>query len=95
MHWLAFSEEQISKGRPARFIETANLAIKNGAFDSEVFRDPAGKLGKAVESVTVSRNQFALTILDVSERPESIDLQLVNEQIGVERFRTAGEPDGA
>jgi hypothetical protein len=51
---LALSENQISKGGTAGFVEATNLAVEYSAFDAEVFGDPGCKLGEAVECVAVS-----------------------------------------
>jgi hypothetical protein len=72
---LPLSEKQIPKRRPAIFIEATNLAVEHGAFDSEMFGDPGGKLGETVKRVPVSRNQSAFAGLDVSQRAKAINLQ--------------------
>lgn len=46
----------------------------------------------ASEHVSVPGDQFSLSVLQVSERTEAVDFQLVDELIGVERCGTAGEP---
>jgi hypothetical protein len=80
---LAVPEDQITKRRSAGFIETANLTIENGALDFQVFRNPGGELGEAMEGVAVSRHQFALALVDMRQCAEAVDLQLVDEQIRV------------
>jgi hypothetical protein len=76
---LALPKKQVSKCRPALFVETANLAIEDGAFDAEVFGDPGRKRGKASENVPIPRNQFALAIVEMCERSKAIYLQFANE----------------
>jgi hypothetical protein len=54
-----------------------------------VFGDPGRKFGETVKSISVPRNEFALSVLDMGECPEAVYLEFVNEQIRIERFRTA------
>src|SRR5262245_30785240 len=76
-HTMPFTKQQVSKHWSAAFIEAGNLAIEDGTFDFDAFRDASGKLGKTVECVSVSGHQFSATILQMSERPESVDLQFI------------------
>jgi hypothetical protein len=85
--WLP--ETHVPKFGSAGFIEAANLAIGHGAFNAEVFGDPRRKLGETVERISIPGNQFSLAALDMRERPEAVNLQFVDEQIGIERLRTA------
>jgi hypothetical protein len=48
-----------------------------------VFCDPCGQIGKAVKGVSVSRDQFSLAGLDMSERTKAVDLKFVDELIGI------------
>jgi hypothetical protein len=82
---LPLSEKQIAKRRPARIIEAANFAIEHGAINAEMFSNPRGKLRETMERIPISRNQFPSPVLDVSQRPEAVELQFINEQVGVER----------
>jgi hypothetical protein len=86
---LALSENQVSKGRPARFIETANLTIEHGTFGPEVCGDPGCEFVEPSENLPIPGNQFATSVLQMGKRPEAVDLQFVNELIGVERFGSA------
>jgi hypothetical protein len=47
------------------------------------------------EGVAIPGNEIALAVLDLGERPETIDLQLEDVIVGVERFASAGKPYGA
>jgi hypothetical protein len=51
-----------------------------------VFGDPGGKLGESAKRVSVSRNKFALSVVDVSKRAEAVNFQFIDELIGVEWF---------
>jgi hypothetical protein len=44
---LPFPENQISKGRPAGFVEAGNLAIEHCTLYTKMLCDPDGKFGKA------------------------------------------------
>jgi hypothetical protein len=78
-----------SENPDAGLVEAGDLAIENGAFDSQMFGDPRRQLRESSEDVSISRDQFAFARLDVGERAEAVHLQFVDELIGVERFRTA------
>jgi hypothetical protein len=80
-------------GRPASSTQ-GNLTIHDGALDLQVRDDPRAQIRKSVEYLDIARDQRALPVLNMGQRPEAINLQFVNEQIRVERFRTAGEPNG-
>jgi hypothetical protein len=54
-----------------------------------MFSDPCPKISKAVERVPFSGNQFSLASFDLSERTKTIDLQLEDKLIGIERLRPA------
>jgi hypothetical protein len=92
---LPLSENQISKGRSAGFIEAGNLAVENGAFDAKMFGNPSSQLRESPEHISVSRDEFALTGLDVGESAEAIHLQFVDKKVRIEWFRTAGKPHWA
>jgi hypothetical protein len=51
------------------------------------------RASESTERVSVSLDQFALALMDVRECAEAVNLQFVNELIGVERLGTAGKPD--
>jgi hypothetical protein len=57
--------------------------IEDCAFHAKVFCDPCGQIGKAVKGVSVSRDQFSLAGLDMSERTKAVDLKFVDELIGI------------
>ena len=78
-----------SENPDAGLVEAGNLAIEDSVFDSKMLRDPCGEIRKAVENVSVSRDEFAFTVLEVCESAEAVYLQLIDELIGVERFGTA------
>ena len=86
---LPFSENQISKGRPAGFVEAGDLAVENGVFDSKMFGDPGRQLRESAEHVSISGDQFAFAVLDMGESAEAVHLQFVDELIGIKRFGTA------
>jgi hypothetical protein len=94
-HTLPFSENQVSEGRPAGFVEACNLAVEHRAFDSKMQSDPGSQFRESPEDVSISGDQFAFAGLDVGKRAEAVHLQFVDELIRVERFRTAGKPHGA
>ena len=88
-------EQQITEHRPAITVNTRYLSIEHSAFDLKIFRERRRKIRKAAEDVSISRNQFSLTGLEMRQRAETVDLQFEDMVIGIEWFRTAGEPHGA
>src|SRR5262249_40681151 len=92
---LSLAEEQSAEVRPAGVIEAGDLTIEHGVLDAQVFGEPRREFSAATKDVSIPRNQLASTVCDVSERPEAVDLQFVDEVVGVERLGAAGEPDGA
>ena len=52
----------------AEFIEAGDLTVEDGSFDLDVFRQPIRELGETAKGVPVFRDQFAASILKVSER---------------------------
>ena len=59
----------------------------------KVFSDPCGEIRKAAEHISVSGDQFTMAVIDVSESAESVDFQLKDELVGIERLSAAGELD--
>src|SRR5204863_2868926 len=89
------SRQKILKDWPAFSVDAGNLAIEYSVLDLQVFRDPGGKFSKAMKRVPIAGDQLAFSVVHVSQRAESVDLQLVEIFVRVEGFGTAGEPDGA
>src|SRR5205807_9252583 len=92
---LPLTKQQIPKGWPSGVVKARDFAIQDSTFDAQMFHNPLCKLRKAVKDVSISGNQFASTVCDVGERTEAVNLQFVDEVIGVERPRSAGKPHGA
>jgi hypothetical protein len=80
---------------PSFFIDARDLAIEHGGFNLQMFRDPGGEFGKAAKDVPVAGDQLGFAVLNVCQCAESVDLQLVQILVRVERFRTAGKPHRA
>src|SRR5262245_58885982 len=80
---MTASEYQITEHRTAVTINAGNLTVENGAFDPEIFREPNRQLRKAVEDVSVSRNQFGLAGLNMRQGTETIDLQFEDMIVGI------------
>ena len=64
-------EQQVIEHRTARVIDAGNLAIDDG-LDAQVLADPLRKVCKVAERVAVARDEIALAVLNVDERPESV-----------------------
>src|SRR5437016_1952784 len=88
-HGFAPSEQEFIEYRSPGLIHASDLTIKYGVLDAQILADPLSKILEVVECVSVPRDEIALAVLDVSEGPESIDLQLENVIVRVEWFRTA------
>jgi len=64
--------------------------------EQQVVEDrPESSTQAIAECIAVAGDQIARAVLDVGKRPKAVDLQLEDEISGIERFRTAGKPDGA
>src|SRR5215475_3689634 len=85
---LTTPEQQITEDGSPIIIDAGNLAIKHCTFDAKMFSNRGGEIREATEDVSVSRNQFSLAGLDVSQCAESIDLQFKDVLIRIERLRT-------
>jgi hypothetical protein len=88
-------EQQVVEHRPAWVIDAGDLAIDDGILDAQVLADPLREILEIAEGVAIPGNEIALAVLDLGERPETIDLQLEDVIVGVERFASAGKPYGA
>jgi len=51
-----------------------------------MFSDPCRKISKDVKRGPISRDEFTLTSIDVRQRSKAINLQFVNELVGVKRL---------
>jgi hypothetical protein len=58
----------------------------------KVCGDPRGKIRKAMESISVSGDQFSMAGLNVSESTETINLQFKEKLIRIKRLFAAGKP---
>lgn len=69
-----FAEQQIPKAWSAGLIDAGNLAIEDRALDFQMFGNPGSEFTKTAEDVPVSREQLSASLLNKSERAETIDL---------------------
>jgi hypothetical protein len=88
-HALTPAEQQISEQWTATFIDTRDLAIEHCTFNAKMFSDPVGKIREPAKRVSVSGDQFALAVFDVSKRSKAVHLQFIKELVRIERLRTA------
>src|SRR5215471_5788324 len=88
-------DETIEKVPPWIPAKSIKSSISLSISAAKVFGDPSGRFCESAKRVSVSGNQFALPVLDLRQCAEAINLQLIDELIGVEGFRTAGKPHGA
>jgi hypothetical protein len=88
-HAVAPAEQQVVEHGAACVIDTGDFAIEHGALDAQMLADPLRQILEVAKGVAVAGDEIALALLDVGEGAEAVDLQLVYELIGVERFRTA------
>ena len=69
--------------------------MAGGGFNLQVFSDPGGEFSESAEDVSVARDQFTFAVLNGSQCAKPVDLQFEEIFLGVERFGTAGTPNGA
>jgi len=80
---ISAAEQQIVEHRTARVIDAGDPAIEDSVFDPQVSADPLRQMLEVAERVPVARDEITLAVLDVGERSKAIDLQFVDEFIGV------------
>jgi len=68
--WLPFPAEQLVELAHTLRIDANNLAVKNGVLDGQLGERPFECLKSQVE--LIARNQLALAVLQVRDRPETI-----------------------
>ena len=66
-------------------------ACRDAALDVDMLGDPRREIG---EDVSIPRYQLPMAILDMRQSPNTVDVQFVDEFIGVEGSGTAGKPHG-
>jgi len=54
-----------------------------------MFSDPGGEFGETAKDISFSGNQLALTIVNVSQCAESINLQFKDKLVRIERLKAA------
>lgn len=89
---LASASHQLKELTPAVSAETGQLPIEDGILDRQG-RYSCAKSGEAFADDLLPTDQFAPTVFDVRQRPETVVLQL-EEPVGmVKRSRDSGRVD--
>src|SRR5687767_11734286 len=57
-------------------------------------RNFAGQVAEGRESISIARNQLSLTVLEVSQGAEAVELQLEDPVGMIKRARAANKPHG-
>ena len=91
-HALGAPEEQISEYRPARIVNTGDLAIEYRTFNPKMSPEPRSKILETVKDVPIVRDKSRLAAVDVRQGAKPVDFQFEEIFILVVLFVTAGKP---
>ena len=78
---LPLTEQQIPRRCASGIVNTGDLAIKDGAFYSNVFGNPRCEISEPAKGIPVPEDQFSLAVLNVSQFAETVDLQFIDERL--------------
>jgi hypothetical protein len=78
----------------AALVQGNDLTVKDSVLAFEVSGNLCREAAEGCEGVSIPRDQLTLAVLEVSECPESIELQLENPVRMVKGVRLADKPHG-
>jgi hypothetical protein len=63
-----------------------SCGTRRQANKAKTLGDGGSKIRKTMKRISISRDPFSITGVDVCQRAEAIDLHFIDELVGIERF---------
>lgn len=64
---LTTAEQQVSEYGPPTLVNAGDLAIEDGAIDSEMLCDPASEIGDVAKNISISGDQLPLARVEMGK----------------------------